>query len=232
MRKINSFKILSAITLLVGVFISQSSGALAAAPACYYKNPQNKYAVVTCPSPTLKTATEAPSNKCYVSSDTDRDRPASSFSEAACTSIAAATDGTDTGTTDLTHGLGTINFDTQDTGHFCGRGPDQANGETSNQVHVSFDFGCLGDDPERYTGNSLNPIVDIAFAIFRFLSAGVGLVVIGSIVIAGIQYTASRGDPQATGAAIKRISNSLIGLLLYIFMFAIANFIVPGGMFL
>lgn len=107
----------------------------------------------------------------------------------------------------------------------CGKGE-------GNEVKVSFDFGCIGGDNTKFTGENLSPIVDIAFAIFRFLSAGVGLVVIGSIIVAGIQYSASRGDPQATTASIKRISNSLIALLIYIFMFAIANFLVPGGMFI
>lgn len=105
--------------------------------------------------------------------------------------------------------------------HTCGNGED-------NVVTVAFDFGCIGSS----YGKPLNPIIDIAFAIFRFLSAGVGLVVIGSIIVAGIQYSTSRGDPGATEASIKRITNSVIALLIYIFMFAIANFLVPGGMFI
>ncbi len=99
-------------------------------------------------------------------------------------------------------------------------------GSGSKVVDVSFNFGCLGPGH-----GELNPITDIAFAIFRFLSAGVGLIVIGSVIVAGIQYTASRGNPQAIEASIKRISNAIIGLLIYVFMFAIANFLVPGGMF-
>jgi len=112
-----------------------------------------------------------------------------------------------------------------DDGKVCGKGGD----DNKNEVKVSFDFGCIG---KKYSGENLNPIVDIMFAIFRFLSAGVGLIVVGSIIIAGIQYSAARGNPQATQNAIKRISNALIGLLVYIFLFAIANFLVPGGMFL
>lgn len=108
-----------------------------------------------------------------------------------------------------------------DDGKKCGSPENRA-------VDVSFDFGCLGP----VYGKELNPIVDMAFALFRFLSAGVGLLVIGSVIFAGIQYSASRGNPQATGAAIKRITNAIIGLLIYIFMFAILNFIIPGGLFL
>ena len=109
--------------------------------------------------------------------------------------------------------------------YVCGKGE-------GNEVKVAFDFGCIGSFPDKYNGATLNPIIDIMFAIFRFLSAGVGLVVIGSIIVAGIQYSASRGDPQAIQTSIHRISNSLIGLLIYIFMFAIANYLVPGGMFI
>lgn len=106
-------------------------------------------------------------------------------------------------------------------------GKDQC-GKGDKAVQVGFNIGCRG---EAYPRDNLNPIVDMAFALFRFLSIGVGLVVIGSIIVAGIQYSASRGNPQATEAAIKRISSAIIGLLLYIFMFSIINFIVPGGMF-
>ncbi|NBX97324.1 hypothetical protein EBQ81_00465 [bacterium] len=103
-----------------------------------------------------------------------------------------------------------------------------------NEVKVAFDFGCAGPDYCKNKSNScsLNPIVDIAFAIFRFLSVGVGLIVIGSIIVAGIQYSASRGNPQATQASIKRITSALIGLVVYIFMFTILNYLVPGGMFI
>lgn len=100
----------------------------------------------------------------------------------------------------------------------CGRG--------ENAVEVGFNIGCRG---ESYPRSPFNPVIDMAFALFRFLSLGVGLIVIGSIIVAGIQYSASRGNPQATQAAINRITNALAGLVLYMFIFAIANFLIPGG---
>ncbi len=107
-------------------------------------------------------------------------------------------------------------------------GKDQC-GKGAKQVEVGFNIGCRGDE---YPRDQLNPIVDMAFALFRVLAAGVGLVVTGSIIVAGIQYSASRGNPQATQAAIARVTNSIVALLLYVFMFTIANFLVPGGMFI
>ncbi|MDO8265402.1 MAG: hypothetical protein Q7T41_00500, partial [Candidatus Saccharibacteria bacterium] len=67
--------------------------------------------------------------------------------------------------------------------------------------------------------------------LLRFVSTGVGIIVTGSIVWAGIQYATSRGNPQGTEAALKRVYNSVIALLIYIFSFAILNFLVPGGLF-
>lgn len=103
----------------------------------------------------------------------------------------------------------------------CGKGEDA--------VRVGVDFGCRG---EEFPRPALNPIIDMAFAVFRFLSVGVGLVIIGSIMFAGIQYSTSRGNPQATQAAIKRITGAISALVLYMFIFALANFLIPGGMFL
>ena len=70
--------------------------------------------------------------------------------------------------------------------------------------------------------------MDALFGFIQFLSYGVGLVVVGSIIVGGIQYSASRGDPQATAQAINRIRSSLIALLIYIFGFAFLNYLLPG----
>jgi hypothetical protein len=96
-------------------------------------------------------------------------------------------------------------------GYCCGSDP---------AVQVSIDLGCKGKG---------NPILDLTFAIIRFLSIGVGLVIVGSMVWAGIQYTASRGEPQGTEEAIKRIRSNVTALVLFIFAYAILNYVVPGA---
>jgi len=96
----------------------------------------------------------------------------------------------------------------------CGGGA----GETS--VTTSIDIGCRGIG---------NPIADAAFAIIRFLSDGVGLVIIASLIWGGIQYSASRGDPQATASAIDRLRANIVALLIFIFSYAILNYIIPAG---
>ena len=97
-------------------------------------------------------------------------------------------------------------------GDVCGSG--------DNKVSTSINIGCKGKG---------SAAVDMLFAIIRFLSNGVGLVIIGSIVYGGIQYTMSRGDPQSTVLAVNRIRNSLFALLLFLFAYALLNYLIPRG---
>jgi len=93
-------------------------------------------------------------------------------------------------------------------------------GKGANAVKTSINIGCQGKG---------NPILDMTFGIIRFLSAGVGLVIVASMVYAGIQYASSRGDPNATAQAIKRIQSNVIALLIFIFGYAILNYVLPAG---
>lgn len=95
-------------------------------------------------------------------------------------------------------------------------------GEGDNAIQTSIDFGCTGKG---------NPIVDLAYAIIKFLSFGVGLIIAASIIYAGIQYSASSGNPENSQNAKNRIINSLVGLVFYLLIFAFVQFLVPGGLF-
>lgn len=98
--------------------------------------------------------------------------------------------------------------------YYCGKG--------DTRVETSIDFGCKG----QATG-----LIDLMFAIIRFLSAGVGIIIIISTAVAGVQYIMSKGDPGATAKAIDRIRNNLIALGLFIFAYAILNYLIPAGFF-
>jgi len=96
----------------------------------------------------------------------------------------------------------------------------------NTQIKTTIDFGCLGT-----AGGISDPILDLLFGVLRFLSAGVGILVVASIVVAGIQYTLARDNPQNVESAINRIRSSIIALVIYIFAYAILNYLVPGGLF-
>lgn len=105
-------------------------------------------------------------------------------------------------------------------GKTCGGGVDPKDNSQNKSVITSIDIGCSGNG---------NPITDMTYGIIKFLSAGVGLVIVGSVVVAGIQYSASGGDPQAAAKAKARISSTLIALLVFIFSYALLNYLIPGG---
>jgi hypothetical protein len=81
----------------------------------------------------------------------------------------------------------------------------------------------------KCSGNGL--IFNYLIIIIQFLSGAIGLVIVLMIVIGGIQYITSAGDPGAVKAAKGRIVNAITGLVLFILMFAILNFLIPGGVF-
>ena len=93
-------------------------------------------------------------------------------------------------------------------------------GGAQDHVTTSINIGCKGKG---------NPIIDMMFAILRFLSIGVGIVLIGALIVAGIQYTTSAGDSQATQKAMKRIGQVVAALFLYVFAFALLNWLIPGA---
>lgn len=72
-------------------------------------------------------------------------------------------------------------------------------------------------------------IVAYVTMLVKLLSGLVGAVIVLMLVIAGIQYITSAGDPGAIKNAKGRITNAITALILFIFMFAILNFIIPGG---
>jgi hypothetical protein len=65
--------------------------------------------------------------------------------------------------------------------------------------------------------------------ILQFLSGGIGIVVVLMMVIGGMQYITSAGEPARIKAAKDRITNALTALLLFVMGFAILSFVVPGG---
>lgn len=61
------------------------------------------------------------------------------------------------------------------------------------------------------------------------LSALAGIVIVIMITVGGIQYSASKDNPQATAAAKGKITNAITALIAYLLMFGFLQYIVPGG---
>lgn len=63
----------------------------------------------------------------------------------------------------------------------------------------------------------------------KVLTACVGVAVVISIIVGGIQYSSAGGDPSKVGAAKGRIAKAIGALVMYIFLYAFLNYIIPGG---
>jgi hypothetical protein len=72
-----------------------------------------------------------------------------------------------------------------------------------------------------------NGLLPIGLALLDILLRLAGFVAVVSIMIAGVEYITSSGDPQKASAARSRIYNSLIGLIIAMIATAIVTFI--GG---
>lgn len=104
----------------------------------------------------------------------------------------------------------------------CGNLPDE-----EDNWKTKINFGCLGEDGP----SGLGPIQDLIFALIRFLTIGVGIIITMSIIAAGIQYTTAEGNAEASQKAKKRIQNAVIGLAIFIFTWSALQFLIPGGLF-
>ena len=89
--------------------------------------------------------------------------------------------------------------------------------------------GCAGKTGQKCLQD--NPIVKDLNIIVGFLSGLVGVVVVGVIILGGIQYSMAGDKAEAVSAAKKRITNGLIALVAFLFIFAFLQWLIPGGVF-
>jgi hypothetical protein len=111
-----------------------------------------------------------------------------------------------------------------------------ANGECkcpdgTQQITVAVDSGTHCIPISNSTDLKDNPIYFYLKNILKFMSAGVGLAVVGGIVFGGYMYITARANAGQVEKAKVVIINSVIGLILFIFMFSILQFLIPGGIF-
>lgn len=76
-----------------------------------------------------------------------------------------------------------------------------------------------------------NPIWGILIMAIKIMSVGVGILAVGGLVWGGILYASAADRADQVKQAITIITNVIIGLLLFVFLAAIVNFLIPGGVF-
>ena len=72
-------------------------------------------------------------------------------------------------------------------------------------------------------------IEDILNMVLVVVTTGVGIAAVGSIVFAGILYITARDNAAQVSKAKTMITNTIIGIIAYILMWAFLEWIIPGG---
>lgn len=82
--------------------------------------------------------------------------------------------------------------------------------------------GADGDATECLFAKYVNPVVVV-------LGALTGIAVVIGIVMGGIQYASSAGDPQRAAKGKGMIVKALVGLVSFMFLYSALQFFSPGG---
>ena len=96
-----------------------------------------------------------------------------------------------------------------------------------NEVKTSI----LGTDGCAKVGKKGQGIFNILSLVLTILTYGVGIAATLGLIISGYQYLTARDDVGITKKAKTRILQIVIGLVAYAVMWAILQFLLPGGVF-
>lgn len=103
--------------------------------------------------------------------------------------------------------------------------------ETTTTNCIDCNEVACSDSAVECNGDRCDLIKSYVNPIIAVLSALVGLVVVLSLIIGGIQYAASEGDPQKAANAKTRLQKTVFAFVVYIFLYALLQFLIPGGIF-
>ncbi len=85
--------------------------------------------------------------------------------------------------------------------------------------------GVQGVDPEGGTGRDL---MDTITVILNTVFVVVGIVTVVMIILGGVSYATSQGDPGKAAKAKNTIMYAIIGLVVTLLAFAIVNFVLQA----
>lgn len=98
-------------------------------------------------------------------------------------------------------------------------------------VKTAIAVGGTNCVPINGSGIQSNPIFIYITSILKVVSGLAGLATVGGFIWGGILYITARANASQVEKAKMVMVNSVIGLLMFIFMYAILQFLVPGGIF-
>lgn len=94
--------------------------------------------------------------------------------------------------------------------------------EDCNGTATFFKWNCSGGD---------NQIMSVLGQILNWLAIGVSVAVLVGIIYGAVMYASAGSNEAQTKKAIGIIRNAIIALILYFAMWAILQYLIPGGVF-
>lgn len=101
--------------------------------------------------------------------------------------------------------------------------------ETDSEATGGQSDESTSSGPETNILPSDMDIMGLLKLVVSVLVYGLGVVAVLGIVIAGIQYMTARDSEAQVAAAKQRLYNVVIGLIAWAVMFAVLNWLIPGG---
>ncbi len=96
----------------------------------------------------------------------------------------------------------------------------------------AYAASCGGTDTVIVScGSSENGIWSVLLIAIRILAAGVGIVAVGGIVYAALQYTTAEDNAAQVTTSKNNIQAIIIGIVVFAGMYSFLEFVVPGGVF-
>lgn len=107
--------------------------------------------------------------------------------------------------------------------------PDGSTVPDGQDCAVSGTGNCSGDATGGQNLQNCDLISKYINPLINLFSALVGVIIVIALIMAGIQYSMSAGDPSKASAAKAHIRNAIIALVAFFLLYALINFLVPGG---
>jgi Type IV secretion system pilin len=76
-----------------------------------------------------------------------------------------------------------------------------------------------------------NPVFALVEKVITYATGLLGLVLVLMIVIAGLEYVISGGNPEKAKGAKRRIEQAATGFVLFVVMWGVLQVLLPGGIF-
>ena len=106
------------------------------------------------------------------------------------------------------------------------------NVKKADQKPLSNGMCRNGSSPEALGGDVKNSGAwGLLVMAIQIMTAGVGVLAVGGIVYGAVLYVSAADSAEQVKKARTIITNVIIGLIAYGLMYALLNYLIPGGLF-